>query len=256
MAVQTPRTTDADDASTTGLYCYGVAAAAGARPLEGGLGGAPVEPVVHADLAALTSRVPAGTVRARRRDLLAHWEVLAAAFERGTVLPLRFGIVFDDEDALVREFLAPRHDELARLLRELSGRAELRVAAHYRDDALLAEIVRESPRVAKLREATNGAPAGHPALIELGELVAAEVQSRTARDARGLVERLRPLAERYHVDDEPIEYQVLRASFLVKGDRRPKFEAELERIAAEQAGRMDVKLVGPLPPHSFVEVGR
>lgn len=249
MAVESPTR------AATGLYCYGVAAARDAEHQLGrGLDGKPVRTVVHGDLAALVSEAP-GSVRAKRRDLLAHFEVLETAFEHGTVLPLRFGIVFDDEAALVDDFLAPRQKELAKLLHELRDRVELRVTAHYRDDALLAEIVRQSPRISKLREATrNGAAAGHPALIELGELVAAEVQSRTARDSRALLEQLRPLVQRYELDEEPIEYQLMRGSFLVERGRLAKFDGVLDRFAGDSAGRVDVKYVGPLPPHSFVEL--
>jgi gas vesicle protein GvpL/GvpF len=246
MAVQTP--------PTTALYCYGVVSAHDAPPPRRGVGDERVEQVVHGRLAALTSRAPA-SVRARRRDLLAHMNVVAAAFEAGPVLPLRFGTVFESEEALVRDFLVPRERELGKLLREVDGQVELRVTAHYRDDALLAEIVRENSRVATLRDATRGG-AGHPALVELGELVAAEVQARTARDSRALLERLRASSVRYDVGEEQIEYQLLRASFLVDRKRVAAFESELERFSAEQAGRVDVKLVGPLPPHSFVELAR
>lgn len=254
MAVQTPPRPDAGDASATGVYCYGVVSARDARRQPRGLGDAPVEPIAHDGVAALASRVPAGTMRARRRDLLSHMDVLGAAFERGTVLPLRFGTVFQNEGSVVNEFLAPRHDELATLLRDLSGQGELRVTAHYREDAILAEVVRDNGRIAQLREATRGAGAGHPALVELGELVLAEVQARTARDSRALLERLRKHALRYEVGEEPVQYELLRASFLVERKRVAKFEAELERFAADQAGRADVKLTGPLPPHSFVSL--
>jgi hypothetical protein len=157
MSVQSaPRA--AVETSSTALYCYGVTGAGTAEPLAGaGLGGKAVEPVPCGEIAALASAVPAGTVRARRRDLLAHFDVLGASFERGTVLPLRFGTVFDDEDALVEEFLRPRHDELAAMLREFDGRVELRVTAHYREDAILAEIAWRScarRRVAAWPQAT------------------------------------------------------------------------------------------------------
>ena len=244
MAVQSP--------PATGFYCYGVTSARDGAPQARGLGEQPVEQVVHKDLAALASRVPPGTVRARRSDLLAHMDVLGAALERGTVLPLRFGTVFESEESLVADFLAPRHDELVSLLRDLDGKVELRVTANYHQDAVLAEAVQENGRIGRLREATRGVTGPHPALIELGELVAAEVQARTARDSRVLLERLRKHALRYEVGQEPIEYELLRASFLVERKRLPKFESELETFAAEHAGRADVRLVGPMPPHSFV----
>jgi gas vesicle protein GvpL/GvpF len=244
MSVQSP--------PSTALYCYGVMSAAAAKPQRGsGLGGEPVEPVTFGELAALTSHVAPGTAKARRSELLRHFDVLAKAFDNGTVLPLRFGIVFDDEQSLVDQFLQPRHDELLGLLRDLRERVELRVTAYYREDAILAEIVRENKRVARLREATRET-AAQPLLIELGELVAAELQARTARDRRALIERLRKLALDHQVDEEPIENQVLRASFLVDQRRVKAFDDAMEDLASTQAGRIDFKYVGPLPPHSFV----
>jgi hypothetical protein len=251
MAVQSPP----KGVSATALYCYGVVDAGAAKSQrKAGLGQKAVEPVRHGDVAALTSEVPAGRVRARRNDLLTHLDVLGTAFENGTVLPLRFGIVFDNEQSLVEEFLRPRHDELVALLSDLRDRVELRVSAHYREDAILAELIRTNPRIAELREATRGEKAAelHPLLLELGELVARELQARTHRDVRTLLERLRRLALREELDEEPIEYQLLRGSFLVERRRVRDFDAVLETFAADHAGAIDVKLVGPLPPHSFV----
>jgi hypothetical protein len=256
MAVQSPPRTAAGGVATTALYCYGVMPAGAARSRrDGGLGDTPVEPVRLGELAALTSSVSSKKVRARRADLLRHFEVLATAFEDGTVLPLRFGIVFDDEESLIESFLRPRHDELVGLLRELRDRVELRVTAHYREEAILAEVVRENPRVDRLREATRGerGPA-HPLLLELGELVAAELRARTDADVRAILDRLRRLAVDYELDQEPIEHQVLRASFLVDRKRVPAFDKTMDEIASEQAGRIDFKYVGPLPPHSFVNL--
>jgi gas vesicle protein GvpL/GvpF len=253
MALQTPPTRAPRELSTA-LYCYGVTSAdvAASQP-DAGLGGTSVEPVRFRDLAALTSASPPGKVRARRADLLRHFDVLSSAFERGTVVPLRFGIVFDDEASLVRDFLEPRHDELRRLLRELKDRVELRVAAHYRAEAVLAEIVRDNPRVARLREQTRSGSA-QPLMIELGELVSAELQARTARDTRSVLERLGKLSLTYDVSDERIEHQLLRASFLVERKQLPKFDKAMNEIAAAHEGRIDFSYVGPLPPHSFVSL--
>jgi hypothetical protein len=252
MALQTPPTRAP---LSTALYCYGVTSADDvALQPNAGLAGASVEPVRFRKLAALTSAAPPGKVRARRADLLRHFEVLATAFERGTVVPLRFGIVFDDKDSLVRDFLEPRHDELAGLLRELRDRVELRVTAHYREEAVLGEIVRQSPRVARLREQTQGGGGSPPLLLELGELVSAELQARTARDVRSIAERLAAIALAYDVSDEQIEHQLLRASFLVERKRMKAFDEAMEELAAAQAGRVDFSYVGPLPPHSFVSL--
>jgi gas vesicle protein GvpL/GvpF len=90
--------------------------------------------------------------------------------------------------------------------------------------------------------------------VELGERVAAELQKRTDRDRRTLLDRLRRLALDLEVDQEPIEHQVLRASFLVERGKVSAFDEAMDELALEHVGRMRFKYVGPLAPHSFVTV--
>jgi Gas vesicle synthesis protein GvpL/GvpF len=240
--------------ATTGTYCYGVVRAEDALDQPEGVAGAPVTVVQAGDLAALTSRVNAGRMRARRRDLLKHLDVLTAALPNGPVLPFRFGTVFRDEDELVAELLEGRRDELKTLLKQFGGLVELSVKAFFREDAVLAEMVRENPRIARLREGTmQGSQAATYALrIELGELVASELDARAAKEAEQILRRLRPLAQDVQVDVEPVEHRVLRAAFLVDRKRVRKFDAEMDALAREREGRIDFKYLGPLPPHSFV----
>ena len=157
------------------VYVYGVVRDDASAPGVAGVAGAVVEPIEFEGLAALTSPVADANVRARRRDLMAHSDVLTKAVEQGPVLPLQFGIVFRDADAVVSEFLQPRKKELEQLLRELDGKVELRVKGFYVEEAILAEIIGENRRIARLREATRTQPDGaaYGARIELGELVAA-----------------------------------------------------------------------------------
>ena len=257
MVVQSPPDGGGTETTSgTALYCYGVTWAAAAQPQQdAGIGGASVEPIRDGELAALTSPVESMRVRARRADLLRHSGVLTTAVEDGTVLPFRFGVAFPNEPALVDGFLRARHDELVTLLRRFEHRVELTVKAFYREQAILAEIVRENPRIERMQAATRlGGTATYPLKIELGETVARELQARTQRDRNGLLDRLCPLAIDVDVDREPIEYQVLRASFLVDRKRVPKFDETMDELARGQAGRIDFKYMGPLAPHSFVSL--
>jgi len=258
VAAQTSSRAGPDSAAVGGLYCYGVTwAKVGPPDRASGVGGEAVGVVADRGLAALTSAVASTSIKAKRRDLLNHSEVLAAALERGTVLPLRFGVVFEDETALVDEFLRPRREEFERLLKQFEGRVELTVRATYDERAILAEVVNENPRIARLREETRhgNAAATYPLKVELGELAAAELRKRTDRDQRALLDRLRKLAVDFEVDQEPIEHQVLRASFLVERGKVSAFDDAMEELAREHAGRIRFKYVGPLAPHSFVSVG-
>jgi Gas vesicle synthesis protein GvpL/GvpF len=241
-------------APTQPVYVYGVVREDVAPVADvAGVAGADVGAVRFEGLAALTSPVASTHVRARRKDLLAHSDVLGGMLERGPVIPLQFGIVLEDEDAVVSQLLRPRKRELERLLRELDGRVELSVKAFYLEEAILAEIVHENRRVARLREATRTGPgaATYGARIELGELIAGELRARGQRDGRAILDRLAPLAKAVQVAGEPVEHEVLRASFLVERKRVGAFDEAVNDIARSQDGRMRFKYLGPLPPHNF-----
>src|SRR5918911_4153431 len=144
-----------------------------------GIAGASVGRVEAGGLAALVSPIEGDELRATRRDLLSHSAVLEHAVAAGPVLPLRFGIVLRDEDAVVRELLEPRRDELAGLLRRFERLVELRVKAFYVEEAVLREILRSDPAIARLNEATRGASdaAAQPQRVRLGEAVAPRPQA-------------------------------------------------------------------------------
>jgi len=96
-------------ARTTELYVYGVTWAGGSRRRRGaGVAGGDVDVVEHGELAAVVSAVSDGPVRAKRRDLMRHMEVLQEAFKQDAILPLQFGSVFPSREVLVEELLVGR----------------------------------------------------------------------------------------------------------------------------------------------------
>src|ERR687888_1535264 len=170
----------------------------------------------------------------------------------GPVLPLRFGIVLRDEEAVVSELLEPRRDELAALLERFERLVELRVKAFYVEETVLREIVGSDPAIARLREATRDVPeaAAHPQRVQLGEAVARALAARREYDAQSILARLRPLAEDTALE-EGDGLPVLVASFLVDRGRVPAFDEAMDELAREHEGRITFKYLGPLPPHSF-----
>ena len=233
---------------------YGIVPAE--TPLDGappGIGGAPVSRVVSGGLAALVSPVEGDELRATRRDLLSHSAVLERAIAAGPVLPLRFGIVLRDEEAVAEELLEARHDELSALLERFERLVELRVKGFYVEEAVLREIVRSDRTIARLNEATRGIPeaALHPQRIRLGEAVARALEARRENDGRAILARLRPLAEEVVVDESDATI-AFAASFLVDRGHVEAFDRAMDELARAHDGLITFKYLGPLAPHSFV----
>jgi Gas vesicle synthesis protein GvpL/GvpF len=239
----------------TPVYAYGVVPAGAQAPARTGVLGGTVRLVEAGPVAALVSDVRDDRVRAKRRDLLAHSDVLQECHAAGVVLPLRFGTLFASEVELCATLLEARRDELVSLLDRFAGVGELRVRAVYQDqESVLANIVAEDPAIAKLRAATRSGTAREADLIRLGELVAKAYEARRAADADAVVDRLAAHALDVSVDERSDELTVVKASFLVRGRDRARFDEALESVALRLRHLLTFTCTGPLPPHSFVSL--
>lgn len=238
------------------LYVYGVTSAS-AEIAEGeGIAGAPLALVTEDGLGALVSAVPELELSMGRDALDAHARVLERAHMRGTVLPMRFGMIMADADEVVDRLLLAHGDRLREQLGAFEGTVELRLRAIYEEKPVLREIVSEDRDVARLRESLRGRSpdATYYGQIRLGELVAQAMARKRDRDAAAILDGLEPLALAVDVAPPANERIVLAASFLVSRERIEDFDAAVNEVGAAQAGRMRLKYTGPLPPHSFVHL--
>jgi hypothetical protein len=248
----------AEQQTATARYVYGVIHSEGASPPEGaGVENAPVSVVAHGSVAALTSDVPADFTEAGREELLAHSRVLEEAMQGSVVLPMRFGVVLPDEQTIHERLLAPYGEELEDQLQAMDGKVEVTIKGIYDEEAILREVLAEDREVAGLKAGIQGKPeaATYFERIRLGELVAAALDERRAAAGPQIIERLAPLAVDVRVGEAVHERMAVNASFLVERSRLDEFDRVVDQIGAEQAGRIQLKYTGPLPPHSFVELG-
>jgi hypothetical protein len=240
------------------LYVYGLMRADDVREgldLEQGENLPEVEVVVRDDLAVLVGQVQGEPVRLQREAVMAHSEVLRRAFEKGPVLPLRFGTVVPDESALERELLGPRRAQFAARLAGLEGKAEFQLKISYREEPLLRSVLAGDPALRRSAELVRGLPAAasHFDRINLGERINATVQARREAEAQALIGRLEPLAVAREVGAPQQPTMVLNASFLVASEMVEGFGAAVEDLAEQRRELMEFKLIGPLPAHSFAD---
>lgn len=239
-------------------YVYGVVRARGSSPgMVHGINHEPVALVKSEGLAALTSDVPDELLEAGRDELLTHTRVLEKALEGGTVLPMRFGVVMPHDQAVRDELLARYHSELEAQLDEMEGKVEINIKGIYDEDAILREVLAQDPEIAGLKQAIQGKPedATYYERIRLGELIGEALSLKRGEDERAIVDRLLPSVVAVEVGEAVHERMAVNASFLVNRDRLEQFDKEVDSLGEHQAGRIRFKYAGPLPPHSFVELG-
>ena len=202
-----------------GIYVYGILPAdievAGETQGVGEHPG-PLGVVSSDGLAALISEVGLPGRLGSPEDLRTYKEILDSTAVEVPVVPLRFGTVFTGEASVTDELLAPRHDEFAAALEQLEGRAQFLVKGRY-----------------------------------VGE-------ARTARwedDARALQRAMEGISVDSVVREPAHEGDAVHVAFLVDVDQEREVELVIEDLAREWAGRIDIRLLGPMAAYDFVMTG-
>ncbi|MUL41099.1 GvpL/GvpF family gas vesicle protein [Streptomonospora sp. PA3] len=235
-------------------YVYGITHDTGALDGSGltGVGDPPSEVrFVRTDgLAAAVSTAPQG-LRAKRRDLSAHQEVLVDLARRDAVLPMRFGAVAEDDEAVAAELRRAKEHYTA-LLDRLKDRVEFNVKAVHIEEAALRTVLSEDESLREANERLRAQDGGTPAeRMAFGEQVAGALEELRRRDADTVVEPLAAHAEQVAMGP-PVDDCLANVSLLVHRDRGEELTREVGRLQGKLGHLMEISVNGPLPPYSFV----
>lgn len=216
------------------VYLYSVTEPRLDPPAEAGLDGAPLRVVRTDEVAAVVSDRDQEQVAVTEEALWAHERVAESLLNgEGSVLPMRFGSILADDEA-VAALLTERRAEFTAGLRRVRGAVELGVRAAWNPEETAAEDdepVSQGPGATYLR----GLSRSRRRAGELAERVDAAVAGLfRAQVHRLLTSPGLPLTGAYLVDREAVG----------------RFQ---DRIAALDAELVEAELVctGPWPPYSF-----
>jgi hypothetical protein len=248
---QTPR------AQQRAVYVYGILPGdIDLVPGATGVGEPPgeVRVVRHGDLAALVSDVDMDKPLGRPQDLLAHEELLDLAAAEVPVLPLRFGALVSNDDAVAKELLQPHRDEFATALSKLEDRVEYVIRGRYDEQAILREVLQENELAARLAEQIRGAQpdATRAPRIRLGEILNNAVAAKRQQDTRAAGNALADLVDASVVRPPSSEFDAVYTAVLVTTDSREELEEAVALLARDWEGRVDMSLIGPIAAYDFV----
>ncbi len=208
----------------------------------------------HGDIAALVSDIDVTQPLGRPEDLMDHQQLLDAASAETPVLPLRFGAVMTNSQAVVDELLGPHHDEFAAALKKLEGRAEYVVKGRYVEKAVLKEVLSENAEAAGLRDEIRAGDeyATRNARIRLGEIINQAITAKREADTRKVGDVLAPYCVASNVREPTHEQDAAHLALLVATAEEAEFERAVDELAYEWDGRVNLRLLGPMAPYDFV----
>ena len=211
--------------------------------------------VRHGDIAALVSEIDTSQPLGRPEDLLAHQQLLDSASTEAPILPLRFGAVVANQEAVTGELLAPHHDAFAKALSELEGCAEFVVHGRYVEEKILAEVLSEDTEAARLRDGIRAAgdeDATRDEQIRLGELISYAITAKREADTRAAGDAIASHCVATSVRQPAHELDAVNVALLVKTAEQAGLEKAVEKLARDWTGRVNMRLLGPMAPYDFV----
>lgn len=240
------------------LYVYAVMRAEDAPLLDSAAVSAPGETLRSIScgaLQAIVSPIDTDEVMATRRNLTTHARALEALMDWGPILPMRFGLVTTEADA-VRATLAPHEELLLAELSNLQECVEMGVRISWDRATAMREIVAEDPNLRRAYERIAGRPETevHYEKVELGRRVAAALEAKQAAEGAALAARLGEHARDMVIHEGDDEMSVLKADFLIERLQEPALAAEIEALESEAPDRLTIKYVGPAPAYNFVKL--
>lgn len=204
-----------------------------------GIGGAQVFGYPSGDFAVIVSEFSSGSLT--QQSVVEHAKVVSACFDKTTVLPFRFGTVFENDEALRRAVRGNRKQFLASV-DKLRGKAEMHLKLVVKEG-----MVREAMDDVELPQTTGGAY-----LTVLRDKAYRQRERQTK--ARALSVQVHKL---FHPLEEEISCRrsdsgmMLDIAHLIEHKSIEKYQNRFNSAASQLKG-VELVISGPWPPYHFM----
>lgn len=212
--------------------------------LEGiqGVNGAPVLSYPSGEFAVIVSEFDREVHRVDEKTVLEHARVVSLCFRNSTVLPFRFGTIFDSDEAL-RQAVRTNRRAFGQSVQKLRGKSEMRLKLVVRDGSL-----REAMVDIELPDTV-----GREYLAKLREKASRERERQTkARALSVQVHKLfNPLDEEVSCKRVHSDGMLIDIAHLIDSKSVEKYQNRYN-TAAKQLKNCELVISGPWPPYHFL----
>ncbi|HUE51692.1 MAG TPA: GvpL/GvpF family gas vesicle protein [Terriglobales bacterium] len=212
--------------------------------LEGiqGVNGAAVLSYPSGDFSVVVSEYERNQDKLEEKHVLEHARVVSVCFRTGTVLPFRFGTIFDTEDAL-RQAVRANRRAFGQSVARLRGKAEMHLKVLVRSGTL-----REAMAEVVLPDTVGG-----EYLVKLREKASKDRERQTkARALSVQVHKLfNPLEEEISCKRVSSDGMLIDIAHLIDSKSVEKYQNRYSS-AAKQLKNCELLISGPWPPYHFL----
>jgi hypothetical protein len=207
-----------------------------------GVNGAPVFSYPSGEFSVIVSEYDRATAKMDEKNVLEHARVVSVCFRANTVLPFRFGTIFDSDDAL-RQAVRANRRAFGVSVAKLRGKSEMHIKLIVRDGSL-----REAMTEIQLPDTVGG-----EYLSKLREKASRDRERQTkARALSVQVHKLfNPLEEEISCKKVAADGMLIDIAHLIDSKSVEKYQNRYN-TAAKQLKNCELAISGPWPPYHFL----
>ncbi|MBD2205422.1 GvpL/GvpF family gas vesicle protein [Calothrix sp. FACHB-1219] len=240
-----------------GLYLYGIFS----DPIPAsislkGLDSQPVHSEVIEGFTFLYSDAKQEKYLASRKNLISHEKVLEQAMQEGfrTLLPLRFGLVVKNWETVVTQLIKPCERQLRELFQKLAGKREVSIKILWDTKAELQAMMDANLELKQKRDRMEGKNLSMDEVIEIGQLIEANLKLRKESVIQAFFNELKPLAHDV-IESEPMtEEMIYNAAFLIPWDNESQFSERVEAVDRQFGNRLRIRYNNFTAPYTFAQI--
>jgi hypothetical protein len=175
------------------------------------------------------------------RHVLEHARVVSVCFRQGTVLPFRFGTIFESDDSL-RQAVRTNRRTFGESVARLKGKAEMHVKLLVRDGSLK-----------QLQDVQVPDTVGGEYLAKLREKAVADRERQSKAKALSIqIHRMfNPLEEEISCKRVDTDGMLIDIAHLIDSKSIEKYQNRYNS-AAKQLKNCEISVSGPWPPYHFL----
>jgi hypothetical protein len=207
-----------------------------------GVNAAPIFGYPSGDFAVIVSEYDRSAGQLDEKSVIEHARVVSLCFRQGTVLPFRFGTIFDSDDAL-RQAVRGNRKAFEQSVQRLRGKSEMHIKLVVRDGSL-----RDAMTDTLLPDTV-----GREYLAQLRVKASRDRERQTkARALSVQVHKLfNPLEEEISCKKVDAEGMLIDIAHLIDSKSVEKYQNRYT-TAAKQLKNCQVNISGPWPPYHFL----
>jgi hypothetical protein len=218
-----------------------------------GLEAAAVYAIDQGGLRAIVSDTLSPRVRPERRNITAHQAVLRYLMEQETVLPMRFGVIARNAEA-VRKLLETNHKDIRQHFERLKGRVEMGLRVSWDTSNIYEYFVATHPVLREERDEvwSKSNNVQRDRKVELGRLY----ESLRTADRKECTEKVKEVLMDYCEDivENPVkrEKDIMNLACLVERKHMDEFAKGVFQASKLFDNVYLFDYTGPWAPHNFV----